>query len=64
MFKRRAGLISLSGVRENVAVRRIEGLMREIEFVHEQAVERSIRLLMRLTATSYTVIDNAVLRPD
>lgn len=63
-LKRRAGPISLSGVRADVAARRVTRLMPEIEFVHDRAAERRVRFQMNITATSYTVIDNAALRPE
>ena len=63
-LKRRAGLISLSGVRADVAARRVTRLMPEIEFTHDRAVMRRVRFQMNITATSYTVVDNAALRPE
>ena len=63
-FKRRAGLISLSGMQEAVARRRVDDLMPEIEFAHERSVQRRLRFIFSITATSYTVVDNAALRPE
>lgn len=63
-FKRRAGLISLSGMPEAVARRRVNDLMPEIEFAHGRSVQRRLRFIFSVTATSYTVIDNAALRPE
>ena len=63
-LKRRAGLISLSGVHEPTAAGRVATLMTEIEFAHERAVERRLRFIMSITATSWTVVDNAALRPE
>jgi len=63
-LKRRAGLISLSGVRPLSAPRRVADLMPEIEFAQRRATERRVRFTMSITATSYTVVDNAALRPE
>ena len=43
---------------------RVDRLMPAIEFTHDRAAEWNIRLLMNVTATSYTVVDNAALRPE
>jgi len=63
-LKRRAGLISLSGVRAGIAAGRVTRLMPEIEFGYGRAVAHRVRFQMSITATSYTVVDNAALRPE
>lgn len=55
-FRETTGRISLSGVREPDAVRRVASLMPEIEFTYGRALIKGQRLIMSISTTTYSVV--------